>query len=588
MVYLVLILVVYLIARMHALGSRIDKLEERGKTSAVVGTPQQSAQPGSVAYAPPRTQNEFDNALRQAIFTPAEQTTAASSAMNASHAGDRFIAWLKEDWIIKLGAFLLLIGFGWLTTYAFLNNWIGPMGRITLGIAAGACILLLGFWRIQKYIHQGGIFLVLGSTTILLTLFAARQIYDFFTPASALALMFLTTALVAFASVRYRVQTLALASITLAALAPLFTNSPRPDYESLFIYLFIVTLGAIWIVALTGWRALTTAALVLISLYSLPHLMSFVHLSDYSVLLLLAFAFSALFFITNTIGILHNKDGDIKADLVTAAGNGLFLLAWILAVGPDEWKSLLISGWMLIFTIGAFLIFKATARREPFYVYAGVAIAMLGAATAQEVQGATLTFFFTIESVAIVLISHSFLNDFRASEKLSFLLALPMLLSGSSVSSYAWATGILHKDFFVLLLLSAASLVFGLLFSEWQKKQNDDKSHTSAVFYIIGSLYAYVLIWQSFHALLTPDTAVMLSLIFYTCIGIFLYVSHQDEKKSLARMYGGLTLGFVILRLLTVDIWNMDITGKIVTFFLIGALLMSTAFIGRKQKQPVP
>ncbi|TSC72037.1 MAG: Uncharacterized protein G01um101448_1054, partial [Parcubacteria group bacterium Gr01-1014_48] len=290
---------------------------------------------------------------------------------------------------------------------------------------------------------------------------------------------------------------------------------------------------------------------------------------------------------TNTIGILKTKEGDIKADLVTAAGNGLFLLAWILAVGPDGWKSLFISAWMLIFTVGAFFIFKATARREPFYVYAGVAIAMLGAATAQEAHGATLTFFFTIESVAVVLISHAFLNDFRASERLSFLLAIPMLLSGSSVSSYAWTTGILHKDFFVLLLLSAASLVFGLLFSEWQQKENDAKSHTSAVFYIIGSLYAYVLVWQSFHALLVPDTAVMLSLILYTCIGIFLYFSHQDQKKSLARIYGGLTLGFVILRLLTVDIWNMDITGKIVTFFLIGALLVSTAFIGKKQKPPL-
>lgn len=39
---------------------------------------------------------------------------------------------------------LLLIGFGWLTTYAFLNNWIGPMGRIALGIIAGSLFILLG------------------------------------------------------------------------------------------------------------------------------------------------------------------------------------------------------------------------------------------------------------------------------------------------------------------------------------------------------------------------------------------------------------------------------------------------------------
>lgn len=34
---------------------------------------------------------------------------------------NRFVEWIKEDWMLKLGALLLLIGFGWLTTYAFLR-----------------------------------------------------------------------------------------------------------------------------------------------------------------------------------------------------------------------------------------------------------------------------------------------------------------------------------------------------------------------------------------------------------------------------------------------------------------------------------
>ncbi len=68
---------------------------------------------------------------------------------------NQLISWVKEDWLLKLGALLLLIGFGWLVSYAFANNWIGPMGRITLGIMAGAVFILLGYWRIQKFIHQG-------------------------------------------------------------------------------------------------------------------------------------------------------------------------------------------------------------------------------------------------------------------------------------------------------------------------------------------------------------------------------------------------------------------------------------------------
>ena len=50
----------------------------------------------------------------------------------------KFVTWIKEDWLMKLGALLLLIGFGWFATYAFLNNWIGPAGRISLGLGLGA------------------------------------------------------------------------------------------------------------------------------------------------------------------------------------------------------------------------------------------------------------------------------------------------------------------------------------------------------------------------------------------------------------------------------------------------------------------
>jgi len=278
--------------------------------------------------------SDIDNAFNSIIATIQKSATIPSAEPTGPTTSERFVAWLKEDWLMKLGAMLLLIGFGWLTTYAFLNNWIGPMGRIALGIVAGALFILLGWWRIRKYVHQGGVFLVLGSTTILLTIFAAREIYDFFTPLSALIVMFLSTAFVALASVRYNNRALALASLILASIAPLLTNAPTTDYVGLFSYLFVVTLGAIWIVALTGRRELTTAALVMITLYSLPHLASFTS-ADKGTLLLFAYAFAAVFFLTNTAGILKLKDKEIIPDLVTAAGNGLFLLSWIMIAAQD-------------------------------------------------------------------------------------------------------------------------------------------------------------------------------------------------------------------------------------------------------------
>ncbi|MEK7066486.1 MAG: DUF2339 domain-containing protein, partial [Patescibacteria group bacterium] len=393
------------------------------------------------------------NSAFNSIIPPAQPSSPdVLPAQTGPTPSEKFVAWLKEDLLLKFGALLLLIGFGWLTTYAFLNNWIGPSGRISLGVIAGSFFIMLGWWRIKKYIHQGGIFLVLGSTTILLTIFAAREVYGFFTPLSALAVMFLSTAFVALASVKYNSRSLGLASLSLAGIAPLLTNSPSQDYIGLFAYLFVVVLGAIWVGALTRRHELTAAALILIGFYSLQHLFSLTS-KDADILLLFAYAFSSVFFLANTVGILKLKGKEIIPDLVTAAGNGLFLLAWIMKYAQDEWKSLIISAWMIVFSVGAFLIFRITKRREPLFIYAGVGIAMLAAATSAELKGATLTIAYIIESGIISLIAYSILRDKKIAERISLLLIGPMILSFESITSRAWSIDFIHKDFFVLLIL---------------------------------------------------------------------------------------------------------------------------------------
>lgn len=553
------------------LRARVRRLEERFASGAEREMP-----PAQLRRETP----PFSSSVAQAQPVPPSEAEYVSTGPTWF---DRFVVWIKDDWLLKLGALLLLIGFGWFATYAFLHNWIGPMGRIALGIVAGAFILAFGWWRIRKFIQQGSVFLVLGSTVILLTIFAAREIYGFFTPLSALIVMFLSTAFVALASVRYKTLALALSSLILAGVAPFLTNSPSPNYIALFAYLIVVVLGAIWIVALTGWRALTTAALILITLYSLPHLLSFVT-SDKGALLLFAYGFAAIFFITNTIGILRLKDKDLVPDLVTAAGNGLLLLAWIMRAAPEEWQSIIISAWMIVFAAGAFIIFRASDLRKPFYAYAGVCITMLAAATAAELSGSALTIAYTIESGLVVAITYAILRETRIAESMSWLLAGPAALSIQSIVSSVWRNQVFHKEFFVLFTLAAVMLSLGAVFFRKSFSAAGQQSKIASKLIIIGSFYAYLLLWLSLHAAFqNDDRATMLALVIYTLIGLMSYFYGRVNEKRAFRAYGGALLGFVVLRLLVIEVWQMELTGKIITFFLVGTLLVSTAFFGRKK-----
>jgi len=155
--------------------NRIGKLEKLAEKHELKEKPVREVAPQASHIPLQRAEEAIEEA-------GTERKEAVVVSNDESWAIERLFIWLKEDWLLKLGATLLLIGFGWLATFAFVNNWIGPMGRITLGLVAGVLILVLGWWRLRSYVYQGSTFLVLGSSVILLTTFAARELYDFLVP----------------------------------------------------------------------------------------------------------------------------------------------------------------------------------------------------------------------------------------------------------------------------------------------------------------------------------------------------------------------------------------------------------------------
>lgn len=501
---------------------------------------------------------------------------------------EQLVNWLKEDWLLKLGAFLLLIGFGWFVTYAFLNNWIGPAGRIAVGLLAGALLLAGGWWRMVKYKNQGAVFAALGSTVILLTTFAARELYGYFTPVSSLGLMFASTVLVALGSIKFKVKGLAVASLLLAGVAPLLTVPTDPSYVALFSYLLAIVLGTVWIVFITGWRDLTVISLLMVGFYSAPHIDRPFD-PAINTLLMFAFVFGAIFYATNLAGILKQvkkQEKEIQVDLVTAIGNAVFLLAWIWQVVSPELQSVVTIGWMLAFIIGAFAIFKTTKKHEPFYIYAAVGTGLLAAATAMELEGPALTIAYAIEAGIIPIVLHAVMRKYHSAERASLVLLVPVLMSFPSVASRSWSKGVLHDDFFVLLIISAVFFIVALYFRWIQLggKLDTKENRISVASYIIGSIFAYILLWLALRAgLANNDVAVFISLVVYTIVGLITYIYGSWHEKKVFRVYGGALLGFVVGRLLIVDVWQMALTQRIITFFVVGTMLISTAFIGRKK-----
>jgi uncharacterized membrane protein len=560
--------VAYLHSQLTGIRNDIKSLQNKSQNTApeipvsaqAQTTVPEAAQAATTTFAP-QTQN--------AVITPAPEPA--------------FITWVKEDFFVKLGALLLLIAFGWFVNYAFANDWIGPMGRITLGLGTGVLILFLGVWRIQTHKQQGGIFTVLGSAVVILTTFAAREVYDFFTPATALMLMSLSVIFVAFVSVRYHSEKIAIASLLLAAVAPFMTNSTDPSSLTLFSYWLVMVVGTLWVVKVTASNTLTALALLITGFYSAPLILGYgVSSEDKLIGLLFSFVFTAVFFIANIVSIAHKKTDTAKqGHTITALLTGLYLVSWIGFAAPEQWQSMLYIAWMLVFSMGAFAVYIHTNNRAPFYIYSAVGVGLLAAATAAELDGPLLTIAYSVELMILMFVLATVLKDHAVTFTSSLLFIGLGLSSLWHIDPYLWRDGFMHAHFAALLCVtvaffSAASLLF-------RTKNEGKTSQVPIVLTIIGLLYSLLLVWLVTHSVLVDDSATTVSLIIYTLLGITLFVKGKIVNSTVVTVVGALLLGSVVARLLFVDIWQMDIVGRVVTFGAIGILLISTAFIGKKK-----
>lgn len=559
-----IILFVVVFLKINNLSFEIKKLERKISDQTVIDKIQIKIPESAIVSTPINSQKEI-------IVEEPEIAT-------------KFIEWLKEDWLQKLGGLLLLIGLGWFTTYAFINNWINAEGRITLGVLLGIALLILGTFRIKKYLNQGGVFLVLGSTVVLITIFVAQQVYSMFLPSVALTIMFLSAAYVSFVSVKYNSFAIALSGLVLAALAPILAGGSSNDFYT-FSYLLIVVIGVMWIVAVKkNWGGLIFASLISVFFYSLPIIVDakFGTHNGYA-LLNFAYIFSALFFIGSVINILKSKEEGLVSSLWIAAVNCIFLLVWVMNFAGAAWQSQILFLWAIIFAIGASFLFIKTKNKNAFYIYIGSALVMLAAGTGIKFHGDTLTTVYILEAFLVPILIYLVTKSLEDSSISSVVLIAPFILSMTNLVNYFESKIIFSKDFFVLALIATVLFCLGYIFRIINKDIKLQDFVLDKILIIVSSVYVYVILWITLHIIITVSTtATIFSLIIFTIGGLIKYFYGISAGSKIFRDYGGILLFFVVFRLLFIDIWNMDIGPRIVAFFLIGILLMSTAFITKK------
>ncbi|MGI8769884.1 MAG: DUF2339 domain-containing protein [Acidobacteriaceae bacterium] len=162
-----------------------------------------------------------------------------------------------SQWFNRIGIVALLIGAAWFLKFAFDSHWIGPAGRIVIGVAAGSALIAWSErFRRHGYPPFSYSLKALGSGILYLSLWAAFAVYALVPSAVALIAMVLVTAFNGFMAWRQNVELLALYAIAGGLATPLLLSTGRNEELFLFSYLLIMNVAAVALLTIRQWTRL--------------------------------------------------------------------------------------------------------------------------------------------------------------------------------------------------------------------------------------------------------------------------------------------------------------------------------------------
>ena len=185
-----------------------------------------------------------------------------SSSSRPTSEGERSLeSRIGSQWFNRVGILAVLIGMAWFLKLAIDNDWIGPLRRVVIGLAAGAGLIAWSErFRSHGYAAFSYSLKALGSGILYLSLWAAFSFFHLVPAAAAFAAMILVTAFNGFIAWLQDAELLALYAIIGGFSTPILVSTGENHEVTLFSYLLLLDIAVLVLVVLRPWSRLLFAA----------------------------------------------------------------------------------------------------------------------------------------------------------------------------------------------------------------------------------------------------------------------------------------------------------------------------------------
>ena len=521
---------------------------------------------------------------------------------------------IGTHWLNRVGIVAVLVGVALFLKYAFDNGWIGPAGRITIGLLAGIGVTVWSetFRRKGYSLFSYGL-KAIGIGTMYLSLWAAVQVYQLIPPGLGFAAMLVVTAATVVMALTQNAQLLAAYALAGGFSTPALCSTGGNHEIFLFSYCAILASGAVLLTALRGWRRLAVGAFIGTLFMYVAWYSTYYNYKEFTP----TFIFATLFFLIFAASALVPRTGE-QSDSTTLTAilciaNAVVYFFQVYAIYDAYHDHAFRDNAMAWFSVALAAVYVVLAqrvakqasgaenRRAVNLIHLALAVGFLTTAIPLKLSGHWITIGWLAESAALLYvgqrINHVFLRIFAA-------IALALGIFRMLVEDWPHETVLLFNPRFATYLVSIG--VLGLVIYGTRQASNDAErlvGHISSVFL---NLLALLALYYEVQDLFQPVIAAHWSTRTYTELrsaetlrsfthsavwmvyGATLMFLGFRRHSAFLRWQAIILLGVTVVKVFLFDTSTLDMGFRILSFIALGVILLGISFLYQRGHLTLP
>ena len=412
---------------------------------------------------------------------------------------------IGENLVSKIGIAILVLAIGFFVKFAIDNNWIGPVGRVAVGLLCGGILVFLAHRLRKNYQAFSSVLVGGGLAVFYFTITLAYHQFHLFSQTMAFAIMIVITIFAVVLSILYDRQELAIIALVGGFSAPFLVSDGSGNYKVLFIYLIVLNTGLLIIAYNKAWRLMNLLAFIFTIILFTGWLVSLSYNTPgavYGNALMFAAIFYLLFFFINIANNIKANKKFIAADFsILLTNTGLFFAAGLYCLAgmhKTEYQGLLTILLGVFNLIASYFLFrKREVDKNILYLFIGITLTFISLTAPIQLHGNNITLFWASEAVLLHwLFQKSKINIIQyASLIVWFAMLFSLLMDWNIIYSDAGnaITIVANKGFITGLYSAIASYVLFVLRSkDLENKNFIEKIISKNIFRVAGISYCYL------------------------------------------------------------------------------------------------